>query len=175
MVEHVNDIIQRINFTLSLSSLSRPASSVKKNSKHNTKDSLSKANISFEDVASKDVIPVEAIDSLVVSSLQDCLWVMNIQYFGNNSQTIPPESVEKSFSVSEYKPKPQMNDEEVTEFKSSVKLSKGVTGYTTFKTLLMHMYQMIINRLVRTAHLADLSNDKKSNKGKKSSKLSTAL
>ena len=91
---------------------------------------------------------------------------MNIQYFGNNSQAASPEPVERSYSVSEYKPKPQVTEEEETGFKSSVKLSKGVVGYTAFKTFLLHIYQMIINRLVRTAHLADLSNNKKSNKGK---------
>lgn len=73
MIEHVNDIIQRINFTLSLNTMSRPASSVKKSGKQTAKDSLSKASISFEDVSTKDAIPKETTDSSVATSLQECL------------------------------------------------------------------------------------------------------
>lgn len=84
---------------------------------------------------------------------------MNVQYFGTgskNQETVPSE---KSFVLESFVVTPNTNSEEY-EYQSNVKLSKGFIGYNTFKEFLMHIYHMIINRLVRTAHLADLSNTK---------------
>jgi hypothetical protein len=56
MVEHINDIIQRIRFILSLNiPPARPSSSVRRSAKKpNNNSNLNKANIHFEDISTKD-------------------------------------------------------------------------------------------------------------------------
>lgn len=73
MIEHVNDIIQRIDFTLGLNKPPvRPSSAIKK-PKKSTKDTLSKANIHFEDFTARDSTVQSITNSEISDSLQDCL------------------------------------------------------------------------------------------------------
>lgn len=163
MIEHVNDIIQRIRFILSLDiPPTRPSSSIRRSAKKpSSSSSLRKANILFEDISSKDFNLKSIKDTEIQTKLCDCHLVMSIDYFSNN-QTGNPETP-KLYALETYKaPLVEIED---YEYKSSVKLSKGIIGYETFKSFLSHIFQMIINRLVRTAHLADISTNNKSNKG----------
>lgn len=109
---------------------------------------------------------------------------MSVEYFSQNSKNISENSNERFFKLNKYtvqydnssneqnySSEPNENNEdncavdvqEGNEQKSSVKLSKGVIGYNILKSIIMHAYRIITNRLVRTAHLADISNSK--NKG----------
>ena len=72
MIEHVNDIIQRIQFLLSLVKCSRPNSSIKGNPKKNKIDSISKANIHFEEGIKIDLVSKEITDQLILSKLAEC-------------------------------------------------------------------------------------------------------
>jgi hypothetical protein len=85
---------------------------------------------------------------------------MEVQYFGTNAKNISAGDIKSSYSSKSYRVKPEVKDE--FESMQNIKFSNGVIGYNTFKNLLMHIYQMIVNRLIRTAHLADLSTNKKS-------------
>lgn len=184
MIEHVNDIIQRIQFLLSLVKCSRPSSSIKGNSKKNKIDSISKANIHFEEGIKIDLVSKEITDQSILSKLAECSWIMSVEYFSQNSKNISENSSERFFKLNKYtvqydnssneqnySSEPNENNEdnfaidvqEGNEQKSSVKLSKGVIGYNIVKSIIMHAYRIITNRLVRTAHLADISNSK--NKG----------
>lgn len=163
MIEHVNDIIQRIRFILSLDIPSaRPSSSAPRSAKKPSSNSnLRKANILFEDISSKDFNLKSIKDTEIQTKLCDCHLIMNVNYFSNNQNG--SSETPKSYTLESYKP-PLVQTEEF-EYKSHVKLSKGIIGYETFKSFLSHIFQMIINRLVRTAHLADISTNSKSNKG----------
>lgn len=155
MVEHINDIIQRIRFILSLNiPPARPSSSVRRSAKRPNNDSnLNKANIHFEDISTKDFDFKNIKDTDIQTKLWDCHLIMNINYFSNNNSDSP--SMNKTYTLESYKaPKPQTEE---SEYSSHIKLSKGIIGYRTFKSFLSHIYKMIINRLVRTAHLADIS------------------
>ena len=72
MIEHINDIIQRIQFLLSLVKCSRPNSSIKGNSKKNKIDSISKANIHFEEGIKIDFVSKEITDQSILSKLAEC-------------------------------------------------------------------------------------------------------
>ena len=106
---------------------------------------------------------------------------MNVKYFINSNKTNLETSNEKFYKMNKYTVQFDKfaNNQNIAaelttnaegnaaavapdenEFKSSVKLSKGVIGYNTFKSIIMHIYKVITNRLVRTAHLSDLSNNK---------------
>lgn len=162
MIEHVNDIFQRIRFLLSMNLNKRPSSAIRQSAK-NSRGNLKKANIHFEEFQKQDSNVKYTNDIEIPSKLQECTLLMKIVYFSNNSSN--SEAVNKSYSLQEYQIQKQVNEEDF-EYKSDIKLSKGVIGYQIFKDFLMHIYHMIINRIVRTAHLADISNNKKGNKGK---------
>ena len=182
MVEHVNDIIQRIQFLLSLAKPGRPNSSIKNSSKKSNCDSISKAHIHFDDSIKKDSVLKEISDQEILSKISEWSWIMNVKYFRQNNKTNVETQNEKFYKINKYTVQYDKFSNELqaaidstteehtnveanneSEIKSSIKLSKGVIGYNTFKSIIMHIYRIIINRLVRTAHLADLSNNK--NKG----------
>ena len=87
---------------------------------------------------------------------------MKVQYLSNGSKD--DVEVDKNFVLEEFQ-QPKEENEEDYGYKQEVKLSKAVIGYNSFKGFLMYIYQMIINRLVRTSHLADISTNK-NKKGK---------
>lgn len=184
MIEHVNDIIRRIQFILSLFKSSRPVSSVKGTAKKNKTDSISKANIHFEEGIKMDAISKQISDQSILTKLSECSWIMNVEYFSQNNKSISESSNERTFKLNKYTVQydssvaDQYYSSEVNqtqdviwdsgthdenEHKTSMKLSKGIIGYNIIKSIIMHAYRIVTSRLVRTAHLADISNNK--NKG----------
>lgn len=160
MVEHVNDILQRIRFILSMNVNNRPISAIRQSAKNRKSNNLKKANIHFEEFQKQDS-SVKYTNNLDISiKLKDWSLLMKIVHFSSNSK-----EGSKSYWLEEYEQEDIRSEEDV-EFKSNINLSKGVKGYNTFKGFLMHVYYMVINRIVRTAHLADISTNKKGSKGK---------
>lgn len=78
---------------------------------------------------------------------------MHVKYFSRNNSDL--EVCPKSFSVSEFNPN------KISEMTTA---SQCIFGYVTYKNFLSHVYQMIVNRLVRTAYLSELTASKKNSK-----------
>lgn len=71
MIEHVNDIVQRINFIVSLNKVQRPSSSFKGSKNKNNKDSISKANIHFEEgINWKSSLTNEITDEAILNKIK---------------------------------------------------------------------------------------------------------
>jgi len=82
---------------------------------------------------------------------------MNVKYFGQSNKNNGSDSLPKSYSLHTYT---STNNDNDIEYNTYIKYSKGLIGYANYKGFLAHIYQIIVNRLVRTAHLLDISSSK---------------
>lgn len=70
-IEHINFIIQKLRFTLSLNTSTRPQSAVRKSAKKVQKYNLSKANIHFDEFTVKDSVFDGISEKDISNELQD--------------------------------------------------------------------------------------------------------
>lgn len=169
-IQHVQDIIHRIKFILSLNKKQRPKSALKQssNSKKWIKETLNCANIYIEETSNKENIPKDLNDKHLVSMLKESTWVMNVKYFGHSRTSNEDCVYPRSYSWKRF-------DNEDINFDSDQKLLSGIKAYINYKNFITHTYQMIVNRLVRTAYLSDLTASKKYSKNDDSKIISESV